>query len=91
MKPIQAPVLMINSYVEDEKRAKGGCCIFQNGHVLKELPMGNLVFWNITYNSNIHNAGKRERARKKIKCGSSQCKGRLNEKNKGYYKEKSYF
>lgn len=42
MKPIQAPVLMINSYVEDEKRAKGGCCIFQNGHVLKELPMGEL-------------------------------------------------
>ncbi|WP_162265484.1 carbon-nitrogen hydrolase family protein [Abyssisolibacter fermentans] len=42
VKEIQAPVLMINSYVEDENRAKGGCCIFQNGHVLKELSMGDL-------------------------------------------------
>lgn len=42
VKEIQAPVLMINSYVEDESRAKGGCCVFQNGHVLKELPMGSL-------------------------------------------------
>lgn len=41
-KQTQAPVLMINSYVEDEKRAKGGCCIFDDGDVLKELPMGNL-------------------------------------------------
>ena len=42
VEPIKAPVLMINSYVEGEDRAKGGCCIFQNGQVLKELPMGEL-------------------------------------------------
>ncbi len=42
IKEIQAPVLMINSYVEDEHRAKGGCCVFQNGLVIRELLMGDI-------------------------------------------------
>ena len=46
VKKIQVPVLMTNSYVEDENRAKGGCCVFRDGHVLKELPMGSLGILN---------------------------------------------
>ncbi|AUS96489.1 hypothetical protein CDQ84_07735 [Clostridium thermosuccinogenes] len=42
VKEIQAPVLMINSYAEGEGKANGGCCVFRNGRVLKELPMGTL-------------------------------------------------
>lgn len=42
VKDIQAPVLMINSYVEDEKRAKGGCFVFKDNTILQELPLGKL-------------------------------------------------
>ena len=39
---ISGPVLMVNSYVKEDQRAKGGCCVFQNGLILQELPVGNL-------------------------------------------------
>jgi len=42
VKEIPAPVLMINSHVDAENGAKGGCCVFLDGHVLKELLMGNI-------------------------------------------------
>lgn len=42
VQPISAPVLLINSYVEQTDRAKGGCCVFKNGEVVKELPSGEV-------------------------------------------------
>ncbi len=43
------PVLMINSFVEAADRAKGGCCIFRSGKILKELPMGELGLLEFDY------------------------------------------
>lgn len=42
VKNIKCPVCMINSYVEDENRANGGCYVFFNNEVIKSLPMGNV-------------------------------------------------
>lgn len=42
VKNIKNPVCMINSYVEDENRAKGGCYVFFKNKVIKALPMGNV-------------------------------------------------
>lgn len=39
---INCPVFMINSYVEEKNRAKGGCYVFYNNEVIKALPMGNV-------------------------------------------------
>lgn len=36
------PVLMINSYVEDPQRAKGGCYVFLQSRIVSALPMGSL-------------------------------------------------
>jgi len=33
-------ILFVNSYVEDEKRAFGGCYIFRDGEIIKELSLG---------------------------------------------------
>lgn len=37
---ISIPILMINSYSVDEDEAKGGCCVFYKGEIIKELPIG---------------------------------------------------
>ena len=37
---IHCPVLMINSYSPDENEGKGGCCVFNQGHIENELPVG---------------------------------------------------
>lgn len=37
---ISCPILMINSYSADKDEAKGGCCVFNQGYILKELPIG---------------------------------------------------
>lgn len=37
---ISCPILMINSYSVDENEAKGGCCVFNQGKIVKELPIG---------------------------------------------------
>lgn len=42
VKALPAPVLMINSYVSDENRSKGGCAVFRNGRIQQELPMGTI-------------------------------------------------
>lgn len=37
---IPCPILMINSYSTDENEGKGGCCVFNQGYIEKELPIG---------------------------------------------------
>lgn len=37
---ILCPILMINSYSIDKDEGKGGCCVFKQGHVERELPIG---------------------------------------------------
>lgn len=37
---ISCPILMINSYSTDKNEAKGGCCVFNQGSIIKELPIG---------------------------------------------------
>lgn len=36
------PALMINSFVEDSRRAKGGCYVFYQNRIQSSLPMGNI-------------------------------------------------
>lgn len=36
------PVLMINSFVEDSQRAKGGCYVFYQNRIDSSLPIGNI-------------------------------------------------
>jgi N-carbamoylputrescine amidase len=38
---IKRPCLMVNSFVDDPKRAKGGCYVFDKGKAVSALPMGN--------------------------------------------------
>ncbi len=38
---LPCPVLWVNSYVEDPKRAKGGAYVFHNKGVLHNIPLGN--------------------------------------------------
>lgn len=40
VKDIQAPVLLINSCLEEENGAKGGCFVFRGGQIRQELPPG---------------------------------------------------
>ena len=35
------PVLMINSFYEDNNRAKGGCYVFHQNRIVQALPLGN--------------------------------------------------
>lgn len=35
------PVLMINSFYEDNDRAKGGCYVFHQNRIVQALPLGN--------------------------------------------------
>ena len=42
VKNINCPVCIINSYVEDENRANGGCYVFYKNEVIKSLDMGNI-------------------------------------------------
>jgi hypothetical protein len=37
---IDAPVLMINSFLPQEDGAMGGCCVFRSGRIYRELKMG---------------------------------------------------
>lgn len=39
---ISSPVLMINSYSADINEAKGGCYVFNQGRIIKELPVGEM-------------------------------------------------
>lgn len=39
---INAPVLMINSFVNDPSRAKGGCYVFFQNKILSSLELGNM-------------------------------------------------
>ncbi|HQO13288.1 MAG TPA: carbon-nitrogen hydrolase family protein [Petrotogaceae bacterium] len=38
---IDAPVLMINSFLPEKDGAMGGCCVFRDGRVERELKMGD--------------------------------------------------
>lgn len=40
VKSINCPVFIVNSYSIDDNEAKGGCCIFNNGNMEAELPVG---------------------------------------------------
>lgn len=41
VKDVESPVGLINSYVDMEDRANGGCYVFEAGKVKASLPMGN--------------------------------------------------
>ena len=41
-KNLPYPALMINSYVEEPKGAKGGCYVFYQNQIISSLPMGNI-------------------------------------------------
>ncbi len=41
-KKLPYPVLMINSFVEDPHRAKGGCYVLYRNEIVISLPMGNI-------------------------------------------------
>lgn len=39
---LSGPVLMINSFIEEPKRAKGGCYVFYQNQIVSSLPTGNM-------------------------------------------------
>ena len=51
VEPLNAPVLLVNSFVDDDSRANGGCYVFYEGRIIKSLNTGQQGVLEVDLNS----------------------------------------